>query len=161
MRLHKSILLISSVCASSLGIVTPLASAQEAQDEQDHHSPHHVSVLIGGTHFQGGDSEFTLGFDYEYRVSSLLGIGAVAEHAFGSLDTWTYLAVADIHFEHLIVQVGPGVEQSPKHDLFTFRLGALYEFEFDGFTVSPQVHYDYHDGSSNAVIYGLAFGLSF
>ena len=41
------------------------------------------------------------------------------------------------------------------------RVGVLYEFEFDKFTLSPQLHWDYHDGHDNAVVAGLAFGFAF
>jgi len=37
----------------------------------------------------------------------------------------------------------------------------LYEFETSGFTISPQLHYDYHRNHKSAVVAGLAIGMSF
>lgn len=126
------------------------------------HGHHHLSVLVGVTDIEGEGTNDTLGIDYEYRVSDFLGIGIVAEYAFEELDAWTVLAVTDLHVvEGLVIQVGPGVEHTSKHDLFVYRLGALYEFEFGRWTVSPQAHFDYHDGGENAVVLGLAFGVNF
>ena len=49
--------------------------------------------------------------DYEYKLSPLIGLGAVIEHAYGGLDATTLLAVADIHiYEGFTMQVGPGFE---------------------------------------------------
>lgn len=125
-------------------------------------SPHHLSALIGTTYTKECGNAFTLGFDYEYRLSDFLGVGMVAEYAADDLDAYTYLLVADLHVTHnFIVQVGPGVEFHGSHKMEVGRLGMLYEFEWAGFTVSPQLHYDYHRNHKSAVVAGLAIGISF
>jgi len=152
-------LLISFLFAS-----TVFADQGKSNAKQEHasHSPHHISVLVGSTHERGESDSFTLGLDYEYRVNKLLGVGAVIERAYGKLNATTVLAVADIHFSHgLIMQIGPGFEHAGDHDLFVGRVGVLYEHEISNYTLSPQLHWDHHDGGSNTVVAGVAFGFSF
>ena len=125
---------------------------------------HHLSVIVGATILDEdeSDSAFTLGLDYEYRVSERIGLGAVAERAFGPLDSTTLLATADIHlWRGLAIQTGPGVEFAEGATAFVVRLGALYEFELGGgFTLSPQAHYDFSD-AEDAVVLGVAVGHAF
>ena len=41
------------------------------------------------------------------------------------------------------------------------RIGTIYEFELGGgFTLAPQVHYDFSDGE-DAFVFGAAFGRAF
>ncbi|WP_230279951.1 hypothetical protein [Croceicoccus sp. Ery15] len=142
------------------------AHAQESAGEgivEEAEGPHHLSLVIGGTHVdQADETAFTLGVDYEYRISELLGVGFVAEHAFGELDSTTLIAAADIHlFEGLAVQVGPGVEFAEGEEFLMGRLGAVYEFELgNGMTLSPQLHYDFSEGE-DAVVFGAAIGRAF
>lgn len=153
------------ICTVAMILNTRMALAKETKHEGIDHSvhPHHLSLLIGNTDLDHEGDEFTLGIDYEYRVNDLLGLGVVVEHASGDLDAWTYLVVADIHITNQwIMQVGPGFEHTSKHDLFVARLGTLYEFELEGgWTVAPQLHYDYHDGGDDAIVYGIAVGFAF
>ena len=126
------------------------------------YGPNHISLFIGDTHIDGEGNNNTIGLDYEYRVSELLGLGAVYEKAYGELDATTSLLVADIHLDNgLIFQVGPGIERRHSENSGVGRAGMLYEFEMDRFTLSPQLHWDYHEHGKNAVVVGLAFGLSF
>ena len=153
-----------------LGIATflvfpPIAEAKGAANGAAHHwetSPHHLSALIGTTYTKECGNAFTLGIDYEYRLSDFLGVGFVAEYAFEDLDAYTYLLVADLHItNNFIAQIGPGVEFHSGHKMEVARIGLLYEFEVSGFTVSPQLHYDYHRNHKSAVVAGLAVGMSF
>ena len=125
--------------------------------------PHHLSFLPAWTFAEDGESAFTIGLDYEYRVNSFLGLGGVVEYAFDPLDTTTILFVADLHLTNsLVIQTGPGFVIEEEENLFTYRIGLLYEFEFpNNLSFSPQVHYDIIDAVSNEWITALAFGWSF
>lgn len=118
--------------------------------------------MIAGTHEDDEDAA-TVGVDYEYRVNGFLGLGVVAEHAFNPIDATTLLGVADLHlWRGLAVQTGPGVVLNDGDGSFVYRLGGLYEFEFeDGFTLSPQVHWEITSGEPDAVVYALAIGRAF
>lgn len=139
-----------------------LAVANDESEPLHHASPHHLSVLTGGTALVDEDhTAFTLGIDYEYRVSDFLGLGVVVEQAFGDIDATTLLAVADLHlWRGFIAQVGPGVEFVDGNSHAALRLGVLYEVEFEnGFTLSPQLHYDF--SHEDAVVFGFAIGKAF
>lgn len=155
MQVIKAIVLLAVLSCS------PFTYAKDA----GHHwqsAPHHLSALVGTTYTKDHGNAFTLGIDYEYRVSDFLGVGIVAEYAYEDLDAYTYLLVADLHITHnFIAQIGPGVEFHGSHKMEVVRLGFLYEFEASGFTLSPQLHYDYHRNHKSAVVAGLAIGVSF
>ena len=124
-----------------------LMSACGALEHEGEHNwreePHHVSVLLSGT-IEEHEEAPSIGLDYEYRTSQFLGLGAVVERAFGDIDATTVLGVADLHITNqFIVQTGPGVEFVGGEEEAVYRLGVLYEFERGGYTVSPQVHYDW------------------
>lgn len=142
-------------------LLTNTANAQ-IEVEFNEEERHHLSIITGGSALTGeSESAFTLGLDYEYRINRLIGIGIVAEQAFGELDATTLLAVADIHvWRGFAFQVGPGVEFVDNESNFVARFGALYEFEFgEGYTISPQVHYDF--STEDTIVFGLAFGAAF
>ena len=86
----------------------------------------------------------------------------VAEYAFDEIDATTFIAVADIHTSFgLIAQIGPGIEFAEHGDRFLFRVGGLYEFEFESFTVSPQFHIDILENGDDSLVFGFAFGRHF
>lgn len=147
-----------------MGLLLAAALADRVAAEEAHDAkPHHLSAVIGGTHVPDADETvFTLGLDYEYRLNKTLGLGFVAEHAFGPLNSTTLLAVADIHIMGgLAIQTGPGVEFVDDESFFVTRIGALYEFELgESFTLSPQLHYDISTGE-DAIVFGVAFGKAF
>jgi hypothetical protein len=148
---------------SRLLVVGIAMGAPPAWGEEPHwrDHPHHLSLVVAGT-TDDEETAFTLGVDYEYRLTQLLGLGAVVEYAFEDIDALTLLGVADVHvWRGLAIQTGPGVEfiggESPE---FVYRIGALYEFEIESFTLAPQVHYDATTGE-DAVVYGISVGFSF
>ena len=155
------------VLLATLLMALPTMSHAQIDVEYNEEKPHHLSLVLGGTHINAADeTEFTFGVDYEYRINTLIGVGAVVEHAVGDIDATTLLAVADIHlWRGLALQIGPGVEfvdEGEETETFAIgRIGALYEIEFgEGFTISPQLHYDISSGE-DAIVFGLAFGRTF
>ena len=164
-------MLLRLVVTVAFGLVL---AAMPALAEEVHHpehevwkiNPNHLSAVLAGT-FVEGESAGTFGVDYEYRSSEFLGLGFVAERAFEPVNATTVLAVADLHiWRGLAVQTGPGVEWIDRDDgeddetLFVFRLGALYEFEGNGYTVSPQLHLDFTREETSVVV-ALALGFNF
>jgi len=152
-----------------LVVATMVAVIPCAQSDETHlePGPHHLSVFLGGTRVDDDENttDFTAGIDYEYRLNRWLGLGVVAEHAFGDVDSSTALAVADIHiYKGFAIQTGPGYEWPGADDednRFVYRIGGLYEFEVGDYTVSPQVHYDFAEEADDALVFGFAFGGAF
>ena len=157
----RSLLIIVSLTA--LGFGRPgQAESHGLQQTVGFHGPHHLSLLSADTHIRNQGDYATLGIDYEYRVSQLLGLGVVLEQAYDGLNATTALAVADVHLHRgLIMQLGPGFEWMEHERIAVMRVGMLYEFEFEQFTLSPQLHWDFHDGHDNAVVAGMALGFAF
>ena len=159
MRFHLP--LLATLLAASACSTPPMRTEIDHRDK-----PHHLSLFTGATSIEASeDPDTTIGVDYEYRVSDLVGLGGVVEHAFADNDSTTLLAVADLHLTHsLVIQSGPGVEffsgRGADDPEFVVRTGALYEFEIGHTTVSPQVHYDWAE-AEDALIWGLAFGFAF
>lgn len=155
---------VLSIGLGTLGLVFSTLALGEETGEETHipHGPHHFSVLMADTHLDGEGDNATVGLDYEYRVSSLLGLGTVLEYASGDLEATTLLAVTDVHlYEGLIMQIGPGYEHRDGENVFVARTDFLYEFEYENFTLSPQLHWDYHRRETNAFVAGIALGFSF
>ena len=151
-RIHPA-----ALCAGGLAGCAGLESGEEF-DWREH--PHHISVLFAGA-FEQDESAPSVGLDYEYRVSEFLGLGGVAERAFGDIDATTLLAVADLHLtRQFIIQTGPGVEFLEGEAEAAYRMGVLYEFEGRGYTISPQLHYDWVSGE-DSVVAGIAVGYGF
>jgi hypothetical protein len=59
------------------------------------------------------------------------------------------------------MQLGPGFEWMEHESFAVVRVGMLYKFEFQQFTLSPRLHWDFHHGHANAVVAGLALGFAF
>ena len=154
----------SAMSAMLAGLSLSGCMALPADPDHEPHDwkeePHHLSMLVAGT-FEQVEAAPSIGVDYEYRLNPFLGIGAVAERAFGEIETTTLIGAADLHFtDHLIAQIGPGIEFVRGEQEPMFRIGMLYEFEQHGYTISPQLHYDWTSGE-DAIVFGLAFGVGF
>ena len=174
----------SLACANLSAAVAHASEGSELHPFVEY-GPHHVSAFGGWTRVDG-ENYSTTSIEYEYRLSPLLGIGAVAEHAGGNFDADSYMATLDVHpfTSGLIFQFGVGREFRTVTEESTLtealdaeamsdlpveideavtvaRAGVLYEFEFGRFTLAPQVHYDYHHGEANSVVYGLSAGVNF
>lgn len=136
------------------------ASEQKFTEDE---APHHLSIFIGDTHvIDENEDGYTIGIDYEYRVNEVLGIGTVIEHAAQDIKANTILAVADIHTPiGLIFQIGPGYEFGEDENNPLFRFGGLYEFEYESYTISPQVHFDMVKDEDNSLVFGFAIGRAF
>jgi len=56
--------------------------------------------------------------------------------------------------------VAPGVDRSDGDNEFMIRLGAAYEIEFDGWSLTPDLNLDFVDGDV-LVVLGASFGWKF
>jgi len=164
------ILCLAATVAGTVALLVP-SSQVAAQATIHHNAPavhfdeeerHHISVFTGATDIiNHAESAFTLGIDYEFRINRLVGLGFIAERAFGDIDATTLFAVTDIHlWRGLVTQLGAGFESSHGETYFAARIGALYEIEISGgFTFAPQFHYDFSEEDS--LVFGLSIGRAF
>ena len=140
------------------------AQAEEAHAKDDHHAfhKHHVGVFFGGTHDYQDENAVTVGLDYEYRFTELLGAMVFMDYAGGDIDS--VVAGGGLFFHpwrdlRLLTAVGKEVHHG--HSEFVARLGGLYDFHFDNWTLSPTLMFDVLESGHVNVIYGLGFGRGF
>jgi hypothetical protein len=152
-------------CASTTS--PPPISAPSAQDAEHAHTDGHGAgrqsaiVFVGGSEEIGDRDGFTLGLEYEVRLSPGLGVGVFAEGVSGLNRS---MALGGQLYWHavagLVLTAGPGVDRSHDEWGAMWRLGVLYEFPLgDGVFLAPALAYDFteHD---DIVVYGLSVGYS-
>ena len=120
-----------------------------------------VAFFMGNTH-DGSEDGFTVGMNYEYRLSETNGIGGLVEYASGELDSWVFAAPLFIHpYKGLRLLVALGFEYGHSEAEFLIRTGIAYEFEMgERWTITPEFNVDFVD-SEEKYIYGVAFGYWF
>ena len=145
---------------------------------QDHHQPsagHEASkhatphefhrnvlgVFLGSNHHGRRDNDPALGIDYERRISRRFGIGALAEHAFGSEEFSVYAVPVSMHFGRWKAYIAPGVEDSREHGAeFLWRIGGEYGFDVGPIEIAPQLNLDIVDSEAVWVV-GVVFAKGF
>ena len=124
------------------------ASQSGTQDQQS------IGVFVGNT--QNGSSHgFTLGAEYEYRLTELIGVGGLAEYASGDFDSLTIGVPVTFHpLGGWAFQLAPGLSFNSGTNLL-FRIGAGYEFEIaPKWSLVPEFNVDFVDGETE-LVYGL------
>ena len=168
-----------------------LAQHGENADEAELHQ-NHFSVFLGGTTESEEDettTSFSIGVDYERRLSRLLGIGFGAEYVFVDVGRESLAGLLGFFHvtEGIVLLGGPGLEfvQEPLHEVepegeagkisepsedveteretnLAFRVGALYEFEVGHkYTIAPSLFVDFIENKDPAIVWGLSFGIGF
>jgi len=171
-------------CLALVLLAAPaLAAAQEHEAEPSgddgaethghEYHPNEIAVFFGETDEPGHDPQFTLGVEYERRLSQRWGVGALVDYAGGGLRN-TVVAVPVFWHpgERWILLAAPGVEA---HDgrgddghggvdedetFFVFRLGTVYLIPLAGsWKLAPAVNLDLVDGEK-VWVYGanVTFG---
>ena len=142
----------------SLLAVSP-SFAQHADAAHGH--KHHISIFFGNTHDYHGEDAFTVGLDYEYRLTELLGVGALIDRAGGDILTTVAGAAVFVHpCENARLFGVAANEHHHGEDEFIVRLGVNYDIHVSAWTVSPVVEVDFLEHGENW-IYGLGIGRGF
>ncbi len=124
----------------------------ESHGEGAAHLPGHtLGVFLGDTTEDRRDG-FTLGLEYEYRLSERYGLGLTAEHISGDFDTNVLVAPIALHNGAWKVYAGPGIEDGEEGTEPLFRVGVEYGFHFGKLEVSPQVDVDFVESEHLLVI---------
>jgi hypothetical protein len=143
----------------------------------------HLSLFTGGT-TESSDGEtstsFSLGLDYERRLSRLVGLAGGGELVFGGDERE---ALVGLYFllhvtEGLVLAAGPGLEfakeghaggdveaqqeESGTETRAGLRVGILYEFELGHrYSIAPSAYIDFLEDKQPTFVWGLAFGVGF
>jgi hypothetical protein len=140
-----------------LAVVVCLIASWVHATGDDH--PHHASLFLGNTTNDKDQNAFTVGIEYEYHISSPVGLGALIDYAGGSIDATIIAAGPVFHpWRDLKLILMPGVDFHGGHEEFVTRIGALYDLHVGPWSISPTLHVDVLEWKEN-VIFGLGFGL--
>ena len=136
----------------------------ETTVEHDGHEAHkhHVAVFFGNTHDYHGEDAFTVGVDYEYRLTDLLGVGVLADFAGDEIDTKVVGGGIFIHpWKEFHLLTALGNEHHKGEDEYLLRLGISYDFMIEKWSISPTLNCDLLESGKENWVYGLAIGRGF
>ena len=151
---------LTTILALGVGATSVLAG-ENGTGESESLGRNKIEFTIGNTHAEHGDNAFTFAASYNYRFSEQASVGVLVEHAFDPLDSW----VVGVPFklypgEGWVLTAMPGIELEGGEEEPLFRIGVGYEFELDGYSLTPEINADYVD-SDVAIVLGLSIGFSF
>lgn len=124
-------------------------------------SHHFPGIFVGYTHAQS-ETEFTYGFEYEYKFNQSWGVGAIyekvddAHHGDG-----VSVKVAKLFYHptsNLRFGIGFGEEKIGGYHPHTedlYRISASYEHHVGQFGIAPTIAVDFIDGEE-AYVFGIA-----
>lgn len=149
---------LAAVTGAACSLVT-MASLRAQEPEAVEHAYHrHVIALFAGVAHEGArDNGLALGIEYEHRLNARFGIGVLAEHTFGDIDTWVYAVPFAYHRGPWKVYAAPGIEDGEHGSESLLRLGGEYGFEVGEWEIAPQIDLDLVDGEETWVV-GVTFG---
>ncbi|MDH4199751.1 MAG: hypothetical protein OEV66_05145 [Spirochaetia bacterium] len=142
----------------------------QPEEHEEHAHSNHFSLFLGLTSaLEANTHEFTAGLDYEYRLpvlNRLLGVGVLADFAFGHETTGIFAGFIGIHpVAGLKILVAPGIEtlfSVTPATAFLIRGSIGYDIMIDTFSVTPIISADYVPESRTlSLVYGLAAGIGF
>ena len=137
-----------------LGVSTgSIAEAAEAEAEP----PNGVGIFVGNTQ-NGSLNGASIGFEYERKMTSLIGVGAIAEYAGGDFESVGLFVPVFFHpHAGWVFKIAPGLHIADSKTSFQVRAGIGYEFNVARkWALAPQLNADFVDGETE-LVYGLAF----
>ena len=148
------------ICAAPVCVAGATGQEEGTAHRASHsHHPNMLGLFLGET-FEGREEEFTVGLEYERRISRSFGIGAFAEYVSGNLDFWILGVPFAYHNGPWKLYVAPGVEDGDEGSEFLFRIGGEYGFAVGDWEISPQLNLDLVD-SEEVWVLGIVIGKGF
>jgi hypothetical protein len=136
----------------------------QSQGAPEQHSDYHLNTVecFLGASTGSGDSGFTMGVNYERRLSELMGLGFFNDYTMGDMDRWTIGMPVFFHpYKEWRFVVAPGVQHKSGDTDFLLRGGVGYEFKLEeSWVVVPQFNLDFADGDTICV-FGASIGYRF
>lgn len=143
---------------------SPHVLAADEPEGDGHGASHHHLEATFGAAFNDEKSGIFTGFEYEYRISDLVGVGGFIDGTFGGFDLAAIGVVANFHPAGAWkVITGVGVERKTGggKNKTLVRFGGAYKFHVGNGTISPTVAYDFLEDSKDVIYVGVALGFSF
>ena len=127
-----------------IGVTEGLEEHGEEHHDDGHGDPHSASTSSG----EKGEPAFTLGFDYERRLTQLFGIGGMVDWVVEGNREILIGPIAFLHpFGKAKLFAAPCYERARESESneFVFRVGASWDFEVGKFSVGPDLIYDFSE----------------
>ena len=142
----------------------PSEHAEHSEHDEQHLHRHHIAGILGGTHAEH-ETAFTVGADYEYRLSKWVGVGALIDYAGGHLGERVVAGMVIVHpIRPLSVLLAAGQDHRVEHEhaenSFVVRVGAVYYFEVGRFGIGPSYFLDTTNGETLHV-FGITIASGF
>ena len=159
----SSALLCALVMLVVLTVQPVVAEGEEKEAEEWAEKPHELGLFLGVT-TKEGESGFSLGFDYEYRLNLKFGVGGTLE--FTAADFRESIAAASFYYHpwrklKLVAAAGVEIGRADGTKEFLVRLGGEYGFEVGRrYDVAPAFYLDL-TSEDVAVVIGAAVARSF
>ena len=145
----------------SVAVLLQPLQASEAAHHDAGSAKHYLGIFIGILDVDG-ETDTTLGIEYEYKFTPAWGVGLVyedasnAHHGDGVSST-----IAALYFHpHAGWRLAAGLGREKVggdhgHTEDLARIGVAYDFHVGGFGVAPTLNFDRVDGET-AKVYGIA-----
>lgn len=157
----------NTVLLSAIAMLAALNTNVYAADDGHHEFKQHIVGVFAGFTSVDHNTEATFGLEYEYRITELVGVGAIYEHtsnAHHGDGTSIYMGLVHVHpWQELRLSVGYGTEKihhEGAHSEDVLRFGVAYDFHVGEFGISPAFNLD-RVGGHTAKVFGVAITKAF
>jgi hypothetical protein len=141
---------------------------ESGEEHGEHLHKHHLAVFVGSTeaeehHGEKGDPDFTVGVDYERRLSPTFGVGGMFDWVVEGRREWLIGPMGFLHpYKGLKLFAAPCYQhiREGEEDNVVIRLGASWDFEVGKYSIAPSVIYDFAD-EHNFLVLGVTVGRGF
>jgi len=139
-----------------------LNSAVYAAESEDGREQNEVGLFLGGSH-HSDENGFSVGLDYEHRISDIFGVGALVEYTTEDFDSWVLAAPVFIHpYMGLRLLAAPGFENRESENKFLVRVGIAYQIPVaKGVSITPEYNVDFITNGEKVHVYGVSVGIGF
>jgi hypothetical protein len=141
--------------------------ASEGHDEERHHK-NHVAFFVGSTeaeehHGVKEDRDFTMGLDYERRLTRIVGVGGVVDWVVEGNREYLIGVPVYLHVgRHAKFELAAAVQHLSEtgENGFVFRTGFHWDFPVGSLSIVPAVFYDFTE-EQDFFIFGIGIGKGF
>jgi hypothetical protein len=140
-KLKKPVVSLA-IAAMLVGSIA-MGAEPETPAKGGEHSENVLAAFVGIAREGPRDNGLALGVEYERRLGEQFGIGVLAEHTFGDIDTWVYAIPFAYHSQRWKFYLAPGTERSKHGNESLLRIGAERAFEIGSWEIAPQLDVDF------------------
>jgi hypothetical protein len=147
-------------------VVTGETHESSHADAEAHYHKNHIAVFIGMTEAEEHngeqeDPDFTLGVDYERRLSTLFGLGGLLDFVIEGKREYVVAVPVFLHVgSSAKFQLAPGFHHlsHTNENEWLLRTGVMWTFHVKTVSILPAFYYDITEGQ-NFFVLGVNFGI--